>query len=249
MYLFQAPPSTRFDLRFSIAGIPVRVHPLFWVIALLFGSGSNSIFGIFTWVIAIFVSILVHEMGHALAFRRYGQDSFIVLHFAGGVTVPQSSGWGAGYGRELNSNEQIVISLAGPFAGFFLAVLVLAVSVAMGGSIVFSTILGFIPFPLVYLPFGGELLNSFLLSLLWVNIFWGIVNLLPVMPLDGGHVARHVLVQRDPWGGLRTSLWVSVITGGIVAVIGLIFLQSIYMAFLFGMLAFQSFQMLQVGRF
>ena len=246
MYLFQAPPTTRFDLRFTIAGIPVRVHPLFWVIALLFGSGSNSIFGIFTWVVAIFVSILVHEMGHALAFRRYGQDSFIVLHFAGGVTVPQSSGWGTGYGREFNSNEQIVISLAGPFAGFFLAVLVLAGSVAMGGTIVFNTILGFIPFPLVYLPVGGQILNSFLLSLLWVNIFWGIVNLLPVMPLDGGHVARHVLVQRDPWGGLRTSLWVSVITGAVVAVIGLIFLQSIYMAFLFGMLAFQSFQMLQV---
>ena len=246
MYLFQFFFTTRFDLRFSIAGIPVRVHPLFWVIALLFGSGSNSIFGIFTWVVAIFVSILVHEMGHALAFRRYGQDSFIVLHFAGGVTVPQSSGWGTGYGREFNSNEQIVISLAGPFAGFFLAVLVLAGSVAMGGTIVFNTILGFIPFPLVYLPVGGQILNSFLLSLLWVNIFWGIVNLLPVMPLDGGHVARHVLVQRDPWGGLRTSLWVSVITGAVVAVIGLIFLQSIYMAFLFGMLAFQSFQMLQV---
>lgn len=246
MYLFQAPPPTRFDLRFSIAGIPVRVHPLFWLIALLFGSGSTSLFGILSWVAAIFVSILVHELGHALAFRRYGQDSEIILHFTGGLTVPQSISWAGTYAQvALNPSQQIVISLAGPFAGFFLAASVLAVSVALGGTIVFNTILGFIPFPLVFLPTGGALLNSLFLSLLWVNIFWGIVNLMPVYPLDGGNVARYVLLQRNPWGGLRTSLWVSVITGAVVAVVGLVFMQSIYMALIFGMLAFQSYQALQ----
>ncbi|HAX69613.1 MAG TPA: hypothetical protein DCY14_08410 [Anaerolineae bacterium] len=247
MYLFQTPAPTRFDLRFSIAGIPVRVHPLFWLIALLFGSGSNSLFGILSWVVAIFVSILIHELGHALAFRRYGQDSHIVLHFAGGLTVPETVSWGAGVARVgLTHNQQIVVSLAGPFAGFLLAALVLAVSLALGGTILFNTILGFIPFPLVFLPVGGTLLNSFFLSLLWVNIFWGLVNLMPVYPLDGGHVARYVLLQRDPWGGLRTSLWVSVIAGGALAVAGLVFLQSIYMALIFGMLAFQSFQTLHL---
>lgn len=246
MYLFQVPPPTRFDLRFSLAGIPVRVHPLFWVIALLFGSGSLSLAGILIWVVAIFVSILVHELGHALAFRRFDQDSEIVLHFAGGLTVPVGA-WGMSYNRPLSSNQQIAVSLAGPFAGFFLAIAVLAISVAMGGTIAFNTILKFLPFPLVYLPVGGALLNSFFHSLLWVNIFWGLVNLLPVFPLDGGNVARHVLVQRDPLGGLRTSLWVSVITGGLTAVVALVYLQSIYMAFLFGMLAFQSFQYLQAA--
>ncbi|MCB0120252.1 MAG: hypothetical protein KDD72_14560, partial [Anaerolineales bacterium] len=78
-----------------------------------------------------------------------------------------------------------------------------------------------------------------------VNIFWGIINLLPVYPLDGGHVSRYILLQRDPWNGLRTSLWVSVITGGVLAVAGLVAFGSLYMAFLFGLLAFQSFQMLQ----
>lgn len=247
--LFQTPPSTRFDLRFSVAGIPVRVHPLFWLIALLFGSSSNSLVGIVFWVVAIFVSILVHELGHALAFRRYGQDSHIILHFTGGLTVPEPTSWGLGYTRaSLTPNQQIVISLAGPFAGFLLAALVLAVSSALGGTIVFRTILGFIPFPLVYLPIGGGVLNSFILALLWVNIFWGLVNLMPVYPLDGGHVARYLLLQRDPWTGLRTSLWLSVITGGVLAVGGLILLQSVYMALIFGMLAFQSFQALQAAR-
>ena len=84
MFLLQVPPPTRFDLRFSITGIPVRVHPLFWVIALLFGSSSNSIIGLLTWIVAIFVCILIHELGHAFAMRRYGQDSQIVLHLGGG---------------------------------------------------------------------------------------------------------------------------------------------------------------------
>ncbi len=133
MFLFQVPPPTRFDLRFSIAGIPVRVHPLFWVIALLFGSSSNSIIDLLTWIVAIFVCILIHELGHAFAMRRYGQGSQIILHFSGGLTVPESISWGGGYASiALTANQQIFISLAGPFAGFLFAGLVLAVSAALG---------------------------------------------------------------------------------------------------------------------
>ncbi|NOH04134.1 MAG: hypothetical protein HND47_20255 [Chloroflexi bacterium] len=113
------------------------------------------------------------------------------------------------------------------------------------GTIVPTFLLGFIPIPFVLLPPVWGILGSLFIALLWVNIFWGIINLMPVYPLDGGNVARYVLIQRDPRGGLRTSLWVSVITGATVAVVGLLFLQSIYMALLFGFLAFQSYQMLQ----
>jgi Zn-dependent protease len=248
MSLFQIPPPTRFDLRFSIAGIPVRVHPLFWLIAILFGSSSNSIFSLLTWVIAIFVSILIHELGHAFAMRRYGQGSEIILHFAGGLTVPESIAWGGRYASVgITANQQIFISLAGPFAGFLFAGLVLAVSVALGGILIPNFIFGFIPFPIVLLPAGGEILNSFFMNLLWVNIFWGLVNLVPVHPLDGGHVTRYILTQTDPLNGLRTSLWVSVIAGAAVAFAGLVFLRSTYMAILFGLLAFQSFQALQGG--
>jgi Zn-dependent protease len=248
MSLFQVPPPTRFDLRFSIAGIPIRVHPLFWLIALLFGSSSNSIISLLTWVAAIFVSILIHELGHALAMRRYGQGSQIILHFAGGLTVPESISWGGGYASvAITANQQIFISLAGPFAGFLFAVLVLAASVAAGGTVVPNFIFGFIPFPIVFFSVGGGILNSLVMNLLWVSIFWGIVNLMPVNPLDGGTVARYILMQTDPLNGVRTSLWVSVITGAAVAFMGLVFLKSTYMAILFGLLAFQSFQALQGG--
>jgi Zn-dependent protease len=249
MFLFQAPPPTRFDLRFSIAGIPVRVHPLFWLIALLFGSSAGSPARLLGWVIAIFVSITIHELGHALALRRFGQESQIILHGMGGLTVPESISWGGRYASVVVSpNQQIFISLAGPFSGFIFAALLLALSIPLGGVIIPNFIFGFVPFPYVLFPEGWEILTSFFMSLLWVNIFWGLINLMPVHPLDGGSVVRYILIQTDPLNGLRTSLWVSVIAGAAVAAAGLLLLQSTYMAILFGLLAFQSFQALQGGK-
>src|SRR5512134_3918704 len=129
MLLFQELPPTRYDLRFSVAGIPVRVHPLFWLIALLFGS-TGDLRMLPVWIVAIFVGILVHELGHALAFRRYGQRSHILIHFMGGLTIPEPVSWGSGYANVgLTANQQIFISLAGPVAGFLLAALLLAIVV------------------------------------------------------------------------------------------------------------------------
>ena len=248
MFLLQAPPPTRFDLRFSVAGFPVRVHPLFWLIAILFGSSAGSPAKVLAWIIAIFVSITIHELGHAFALRRYGVESQIILHAAGGLTVPESVSWGGRYANvAISPNQQIFISLAGPFTGFIFAALLLVVSAALGGVIVPNYIFGFVPFPYVLFPAGWEILTSFMMSLLWVNIFWGLINLMPVHPLDGGSITRYILIQTDPLNGLRTSLWVSVITGAVVAIASFTLLNSIYMAILFGMLAFQSFQLLQSG--
>ena len=246
MFLFQPPPPTRYDLRFSIAGIPVRVHSLFWLIALLLGSSADLI-QLLIWVFVVFVSILIHELGHALAMRRYGQPSRIILHFAGGLTVPEPVSWGSGWANvSMRPNQEIFISLAGPGAGFLLAVLVVVGATISGGSIITNWLLGFIPLPVAALmPIGGRVLSLLLTMLLWVNVFWGLINLLPVYPLDGGNVSRYLLLQADPIDGVRKSLWISVIAGGLVAIAGLLILRSIYMAFLFGLLAFQSYQSLQ----
>src|SRR5512142_1497159 len=124
--LFQSPPPTPYDLRFNLAEIPVRVSPTFWLIAILFGiSGSLLLLPI--WVLVVFVSILIHELGHAFAFRRYGQRSRIVLHFAGGLTIPEPVSWGSTYANVgLTPNQQIFISIAGPGAGFLFAALIIA---------------------------------------------------------------------------------------------------------------------------
>lgn len=246
MLMFQSPSPTRYDLRFTVAGIPVRVHPLFWLITLLLGSSGNLLL-IPIWLLVIFVSILVHELGHAFAFRRYGQRSHIVLHFAGGLTIPEPVYWGSGYANvSLSPNQQIFISLAGPGAGFLLAALVILFVLVTGGSIGTTWLLGILPLPLrADLSFGGNILSLFITLMLWVNIFWGLVNLLPVYPLDGGQVARNLLIQYDPLNGVRKSLWLSVIVGGIFALVGIVFFRSIFMALLFGLLAFQSYQSLQ----
>ncbi len=247
MFLFQVPPPTRYDLRFNLAGFPVRVHPLFWLIAVLLGYSSGNILQILLWVLVVFISILVHELGHALAFRRYGLSSQIVLHFAGGLTIPESTLWGSRWANvALGPNQNIFISLAGPGAGFIFAAAAIVGVILAGGEIIMTRLLGFIPIPgLALLPFGGNLVSMFVTALLWVNLFWGIINLLPVYPLDGGNVARNVLVQVDPVDGVRKSLWVSVIAGALIAIVAFFFLGSLYMAVLFGILAFQSYQSLQ----
>ena len=246
MLLFQSPPPTRYDLRFSIAGIPIRVHPLFWLLTLLLGAAGDPV-QLLIWVLVVFVSIVVHELGHAFAMRYFGQSSHIVLHFAGGLAIPDSVQWGSRWANvALGPNQYILISLAGPVAGFILATLAIVAVLLAGGSVGTTWLFGLIPLPLnASLPFGGRILDILVAILLWVNIFWGLINLLPVFPLDGGNVARNILVQYDPVNGVRKSLWVSVITGGLIALLALVFLRSIYMAFLFGLLAFQSYQSLQ----
>ena len=249
MFLFQPPPPTRYDLNFTVAGIPVRVHPLFWLIAVLFGFSTNLL-QLLCWVLVVFVSILIHELGHAFAMRYYGQSPRIVLHYAGGLAMADSVTWGSKWASvALGPNQYLIIALAGPVAGFLLATLVIIIVSIVGGSVMMNWLFGFIPLPLTaMMPFGGRIVNLIITLLLWVNVFWGLINLLPVFPLDGGHIARNILIQYDPRDGVRKSLWLSVITGALVAIAGLIFFRSIYMALLFGLLAFQSYQFIQ-GRF
>jgi Zn-dependent protease len=126
------------------------------------------------------------------------------------------------------------------------AALVIAGVLAAGGSVITTWLLGFIPLPLTaVIPFGGRLTSLMATMLLWVNVFWGVINLMPVYPLDGGQVARNLLVRNDPWSGLRKSLLLSAAAGTLVALVGLFAFRSVYMAVLFGFLAFQSYQTLQ----
>jgi Zn-dependent protease len=246
--MFTLAPPTRFDLRFSIFGIPVRVHPLFWLIALLLGGRVTNPIDVLVWVVAVFVSILIHEMGHALAMRYYGQRSQIVLHAMGGLTIPEPVAFGSSWASvRMSPNQEIVITAAGPGAGFLFAAFILALTLGLGAEAQTTTLLGFIPIPLAVFMGGNQLLNYLIVTLIFINIFWGLINLLPVYPLDGGQIARQVFIQYDPWDGTRKALWLSVIVGGAMAVAGLAFFGSVYMALLFGMLAFQSYQTLTGG--
>src|SRR5262245_55288098 len=97
---------------FRLFGIPIRVEPFFWVIAVLFGLHYETIPLILTWVFVVFVSILVHELGHALTLKAFDQRSSIVLHGFGGVTTSARN-----VGTRARS---VAVSLAGSMTGLTL---------------------------------------------------------------------------------------------------------------------------------
>lgn len=235
------PPRTPYDLNFRLFGFPVRIHPLFWLGAALLGASTFEAGVQFAliWIAVVLVSILVHELGHAVAFRAFRADSHIVLWIFGGLTVPYSGVGGRG--------RRIVVSLAGPFAGFLLCGLVYASHKLTGWG------LG-----------NGPEVAWLYIALIFVNLYWGIFNLLPVFPLDGGQVARELCEGKWRGQGLQVALKISVGVAAAVAAYSLFCVVdarsgrgmlddlpdwfprgSLWTAILFAMLAVQSYQLLQ----
>jgi len=104
-------PRSPLALDFRLGPIPVRVEPSFWFVSLLFGLSGGFDVSALTWVAVVFVSILVHELGHALAALAQGASASIFLYSFGGLTVPARE-------KPLSRLGDIAMSLAGPFAGF-----------------------------------------------------------------------------------------------------------------------------------
>ncbi len=242
--LLGEPGTTEFDFSFSILGFDVRVHPGFFLISVLFGNGLvsgpeiNTGVGVLMGIGIFFVSILVHELGHSLAFRRFGIHSRIVLHWMGGLAIPDQ-GIGRRQGR-LNNYQAIIVSLAGPVAGLLLGGLLILVAGQIQPEIPRSYIFGVVPYveaafcslPLAVL-YGGVL----------VNIFLNIINLVPIFPLDGGQVSRNLLEIVDPRDGTRKALILSM---GVAILCGALGYQNhqIYIAIFCFYMAYQNYQML-----
>ena len=250
MFLAEPPPSNA-DLHFRIFGFPVRVHPLFWVVVLILGvsSGDGEPRFALTWVAVAFVSIVVHELGHALLQRRFGGEPRIVLYSFGGLAICEDC--------DRSPGKQIAISLAGPLAGFAFAAAVVAAIRLSGHPIGFTTHPAF-PFDAYLVPaivgdlyfavFESEALNLIVRTLLWVNIWWGILNLLPIYPLDGGRVSRELCTMRgNPRQGIVNSLWISIFTAAAVAVFSLL-RGDLFLTILLGFMGYSNYQTLQSYR-
>ena len=95
--LLAEPQPTPADWQFELAGIRVRVSPWFWLASALLGFGVCQSFAggdqraligyLILWAGVVLVSILIHEMGHALAFRLFGQSAHIVIYHFGGLAA------------------------------------------------------------------------------------------------------------------------------------------------------------------
>jgi len=213
------PNQTQYDLHFSLFGVPIRVHPLFWLVSLLMGFNGGDPKTVLLWVAAVFISILVHEMGHALVIQWYGWSPSVVLYSFGGLAIYSphlQTSYGPGRGRR-NRWTQIIISLAGPGAGFLLAGLIVVATWGTGLAQPEVFTFGETLIPNGYTLIPGERLSqypyvmTFLMQMLYINIFWGLVNLLPIWPLDGGKIARELFQMADGGMALRNSLILSLI--------------------------------------
>ncbi len=241
----ECPQSSRGQWTFEIFGVPVTVKPWFWFTVLIAGS-SRELGGLLGWVVVCFVSILLHELGHVYAFRVFGAPAEVVLYGWGGLAIPH---------RGVRSTlGRFIVSLAGPAAGFCLAALTLLIARLAGWSVFFGwhTMLPSIAvFPAQAASVGGvpAVYNFYLLAndLLWVNFYWGLVNLLPVYPLDGGQATRAVFEQYDPLHGRRNSLILSAVASAGVAALG-IMEHSNYIVLMFALLAAASLQSLDSER-
>jgi Zn-dependent protease len=237
------PPTTKFDVHFSIAKIPVRVHPLFWLISIVFGAVAvrnaniNIFVGMALWTAAVFVSILVHELGHALTAKAHGWPPRIVLHSMGGLAI---------YSPTRHSRRaSLLIDFMGPGAGFILGSLIVAAILLSGHSIGLipdiGPRLGSGPDFLV----GGGRLERFVVFMLYVNIFWGVMNLMPVQPLDGGHIAKSIIEKYRPRDAWSIALKLGIGTAGALALIGFFVTEDFFIAVMFGLLGYNNWQMLQ----
>ncbi len=255
--MFIEPAPTNYDLRFQIFGFPVRVHPLFFLIPLLLGnsvisSAPNAGVAIIVVVLVFFVSILVHELGHAFFIRYFGNPCHIVLYWLGGLAITGSEfgSWSGGRGRSVAPRSQILISLAGPIFGLALAAILLAALYGLGGRVrvVYDGVIPLLVPSLRGTVFeGNDAIWLFFLVGMWANIFWNVLNLLPVYPLDGGQVVRQIMIISDPWDGVKKSLIVSIVAA-VLMVIFSISRQETFLGMMFAFLGFSAYQQLtQVG--
>lgn len=227
--------------RFTLLRIPVTVEPLFWLMGFILGGGldikideRDSLIGTLIFMGACFVSIMVHEYGHALSARRLaGGQQAVRLWAFGGLAYNRHGSW--------VPRTKILMTLAGPGAGFLLFFLV-AIGIILG--------LGAEP-GLDYLQtcvIGSSInhrevilfienyfyLHQLLYSLIWINLWWGLVNLLPIHPLDGGQVAMEISPSRIRVHRIGFFFALGMVIVGI-------FSGSMFIAIMFGFLAWQNY--------
>lgn len=167
----------------KILGIHVQIHWTFliligWIVISNLSAGNSTeqtLWAVF-FVLTIFACVTLHEFGHALAARRYGiatQD--ITLLPIGGLARLAS--------MPEKPMEELVVALAGPAVNIIIAALI---------------------YPFLHIPTGTDLSmnlravdsDTFLLSLMAVNLWLALFNMIPAFPMDGGRVLRALLSFR-----------------------------------------------------
>lgn len=197
--------------------IPISIHPLFWLIAFFIGWVWTYTFtGALIAMGVILFSVLLHEFGHALTACAFGQKTRIQLAAFGGFTYRE--------GRKLKLWEEFIVVLNGPMTGFFL--FLAAYSINKYVAIENPSIL-------------------FLVKFTWVaNLFWTVMNLVPVLPLDGGHLMSIILEAIFGFKGVKMAIVAGIVIAVVLSVtffaLGLFLIGALFL-----ILTFESFRSLR----
>ena len=180
-------------MSFALLRIPIRVDPFFLLIAVLLGADLVGIPGFLVlWVVIVFASVLLHELGHAVAFRAYGYRPRIDLHGLGGATSANTVG-------RLPPGRSALITLAGPAVGIVLGGAALLIERSSG-------------------PIASDLVRFLLRVVVFVNLGWGVLNLVPILPLDGGRVMAAAVDKLTGGRGEAPSYLISAIVAAALVV-------------------------------
>ncbi|SCA63634.1 Uncharacterized protein SCG7086_AY_00060 [Chlamydiales bacterium SCGC AG-110-P3] len=198
-----------------IAAIPISISPFFWFLAAMIGwLQTGNIQGSMIWMAVILGSVLVHEFGHALTARAFGQQVRIQLAPFGGLTIRK--------GERLALWKEFLVVLNGPLAGL---------SLAGAGYFLLWQID----------PLKMPIVTYITWVTVQINIFWTLINLLPVGPLDGGQLLRISFEWIFGFRGIKYAHFVSIIMG---VGLGLLFMaiRLFLVGALFFILAFESYR-------
>ena len=166
----------------TVAGIELRLHVTFPLLLLWIGfsyyqarQSWADAFGGVAFTLALFVIIVLHELGHALTARRYGIGTRdITLLPIGGVArlerIPEVP------------KQELLVALAGPAVNVAIAIILFAILSVTDGVRAITDV--------------EYVADGFLVKLMWVNIFLVVFNMLPAFPMDGGRVLRALLAMR-----------------------------------------------------
>jgi Zn-dependent protease/CBS domain-containing protein len=166
----------------QLAGIELRIHATFllllgwvWVSYWIAGKSIEAMVAGVGFIVALFACVVLHEMGHALAARKFGiQTRDITLLPIGGLARLQR--------MPEEPRQELWVALAGPSVN-------VAIAAILAGGLALTH--GWAPFSQLSVV-SGSLVERLLLA----NISLVLFNLIPAFPMDGGRVLRAVLASR-----------------------------------------------------
>jgi len=210
-------------MNFRIGSIPVRIHATFFITTAFLTLGATpTLPNLLSWIGVVLVSVILHELGHAFMGKAFGLAPEIDLHGMGGTTS-----WSSG--RRLTTAQSIAVSLAGP-----------AVGITLGGALWLASS------TVAHPP--SELVELVIRRAIFVNLWWGLFNLVPMFPLDGGNAVRTALVAAFEVPGARAAHVGSMIVAALLALAAWVVFRDWWVPLLCVMFGAQNWRALQALR-